>query len=167
MKKINKIVKVLSVLGVSAMAMSTSAFAAGGTTSGISSIFPTTGILSDSLDLQSIVVLVFRILLSVAVLWVVYNIVLAGIKIAGAKDDADKRKNGLKSIVNAAIGLVVALAAFAIVTTVQKQITGEAQGQLGLPCKYTAGGITQTGVTVIESNVRLCLLQDGTKIAPN
>jgi hypothetical protein len=146
MKSINKLAKVIATAGATGLAMASSAFAAD---NGLSSVFPKNGILSNSLDLQSIVVLVFRILLAVAVLWVVYNIVLAGIKIAGAKDDADKRKNGLKSIVNAALGLVVALAAFAIVNTVQKQITGEPGGgaAIGFPCRYAgANGDVKLGV---------------------
>jgi amino acid transporter len=144
MKSINKLAKVIATVGVTGMTMASSAFAS----SAVESVFPKNGILSDSLDVQSIIDLVFRILLAVAVLWVVYNIVLAGIKIAGAKDDADKRKNGLKSIINAALGLVVALAALPIVNTVQKQITGTpgAGAQVGLPCKYRSGDIIKIGV---------------------
>jgi hypothetical protein len=59
---------------------------------------------------------------------------MAGIKIAGAKEDADKRKEGLKSIVNAAIGLVVAISAFAIVNTITSQFGQTKQGAIGLPC---------------------------------
>jgi amino acid transporter len=92
-----------------------------------------------SLNLSELAATVFKILLAVAILWVVFNIVMAGIKIAGAKEDADKRKEGLKSIVNAAIGLVVALSAFLITNTVARQIsTKDADSSLNndliLPC---------------------------------
>ena len=87
--------------------------------------FPSGGFLDQGLNIGSLIVAAFSLLLAAAVLWVIYNIVVAGIKIAGAKEDAEKRKNGLKSIVNAGLGLVVALGAFAITTTTSTLLFGD------------------------------------------
>lgn len=100
------------------------------------------GVLGGTLDLKSIIALIFRFLLIGAILWVVWNIVRAGITIAGAKEDAEQRQNGLKSIVNAAIGLVVALSAFIITNTITNQ--------LGTPIDASNVGTTCRGVVNVN-----------------
>lgn len=158
MSKTNKVFK----FGVASLLVATSLMSMA-SAQGLSDVFPKNGLLGDSLNINSIVVTGFKLILAIAVIWVVYNIVVAGIKIAGAKDDADKRKNGLKSIVNAAIGLVVALSAFAIVNTVQNQITGRVDTNINLPCSYDIpnGGGVGTGITTNERGTRECKSTDG------
>lgn len=123
--------------------------------------FPCNGILgaSGTIDVASIVTLVFRIILYAAVLWTVWNVVLAGLKIAGAKEDADKRKEGIQAVINAVIGLVVALLAFGIVATVTSTIGAGNVGQnVGAPCTgkrsdnqaFAAGIRDQAGVCVLN-----------------
>ncbi len=159
MNRVNKIAKLATSLGVGVVLFgSRLAFAAdtkagdlglGGTNGafGQNQIFGPEG----TINPQAIVRLVFQVLLAAAILWVVYNIVLAGLKIAGAKDDAEKRKNGLKSIVNAAIGLVVALSAFAIVNTLK----GSFNTQEALPClKDGAPGHVDSTGTCIKDEVK-------------
>jgi hypothetical protein len=107
--------------------------------------FPCNGILgpNGSIDLVSIVTLVFRIILYAALLWTVWNIVLAGLKIAGAKEDADKRKEGIQAVINAVIGLVVALLAFGIVLTVTNTLNaGNVANITGIPCTGIRPGST-------------------------
>lgn len=134
MKNINKLAKVIAMTGATGLAMASTTFAS---SNGLSSVFPKDGLLGSSLDMQNVVNIGFRLLIAGVIAWVVYNIVLAGMKIAGAKDDPEKRKKGLQSIINASLGLIVALAAFAIVNTLTKQITGEPPTTaIGLPCKY-------------------------------
>ncbi len=60
------------------------------------------------------IVLIFRVLLAVAIIVVVYRIVIAGIKIGGAKDDADKRKEQFKQIIFNLFGLFLAFSALAL-----------------------------------------------------
>jgi hypothetical protein len=135
MKNLKKITTAIATMAVGGVMLVPHASAQG---LGLEAAFGGAGL--SNLDFQSVITIVFQILLAAAILWVVYNIVLAGIKIAGAKEDADKRKEGLKSIVNAAIGLVVALSAFAIVQIVQRQLTGSSNAQLGTPCINRTSG---------------------------
>lgn len=105
-------------------------------TSTLGAVFGCNGLLDSSggINVSSIVQLAFRIILYAAVLWTVWNVVLAGIKIAGAKEDADKRKEGIQAVINAVIGLVVALLAFGIVTTVTKNIGASNVEVTSTPC---------------------------------
>lgn len=122
--------------------------------------FPCNGILgpNGSIDITSIITLVFRIILYAAVLWTVWNVVLAGLKIAGAKEDADKRKEGIQAVINAVIGLVVALLAFGIVATVTNTLNaGEAGALTGTPCSGIRPD-TKEAAFGIESNGK-CLLR--------
>lgn len=64
------------------------------------------------------IILAFQILLAIVILIVVYRIVVAGITIANAKEDADKRKEGFVKMLNAVIGLVVALSSYGIVMAI-------------------------------------------------
>lgn len=111
-----------------------------------------------TINVESIVTLVFRIVLYAAVLWTVWNVVLAGIKIAGAKEDADKRKEGIQAVINAVIGLVVALLAFGIVTTVTRQIGANPINITTTPCtapdKDT--GVTFTGF-LVKDTTKTCV----------
>lgn len=111
-------------------------------TSGLGAAFGCGTILGKdgTISVTSIVTLVFRIILYAAILWTVWNVVLAGIKIAGAKEDADKRKEGIQAVINAVIGLVVALLAFGIVTTVVNQVGGGAVEVTTTPCTATSSG---------------------------
>lgn len=65
-------------------------------------------------DPRSIVTVLFQLILGIVVILVVYRIVVSGMMIANAKEDADKRKDGLKSVMNAVIGLVIAFSAYGI-----------------------------------------------------
>ncbi len=65
-------------------------------------------------DITSWISYGFQFLLGIVVLLVVFRIVMAGIGIANAKEDADKRKEGFKKLLNAVIGLIVAFSALAI-----------------------------------------------------
>jgi hypothetical protein len=76
-------------------------------------------------DPLSVIVVAFRVLLAVVVLIVVFRIVMAGIKIANSKDDADKRKDAFKQIGFALVGMVVALGALGITFIIQKAVFGE------------------------------------------
>lgn len=58
--------------------------------------------------------LVFEVFLAIVILVVVFRIVMAGIGIAGAKEDAEKRMEGFKSLLNASIGLIIAISAFVV-----------------------------------------------------
>ena len=112
-------------------------------TSTLGAVFGCSGLLDSSggINVSSIVQLVFRIILYAAVLWTVWNVVLAGIKIAGAKEDADKRKEGIQAVINAVIGLVVALLAFGIVTTVTRNIGASNVEITSTPCTAKNTGV--------------------------
>lgn len=105
----------------------------------LGAVFGCEGIFDQSggLNIPSIVQMVFNVILYAAILWTVWNVVLAGIKIAGAKEDADKRKEGIQSVINAIIGLVVALLAFGIVNTVTKNIGVTTLEVNSTPCTAT------------------------------
>jgi hypothetical protein len=62
----------------------------------------------------SAIVVFFQILLAVVIILVVYRIVVAGMTIANAGDDADKRKAGFVKMINAIIGLIVAFSSLGI-----------------------------------------------------
>jgi membrane associated rhomboid family serine protease len=179
--KLNKLSGVALALGVAVTSLSGSAFAQTTTTGSgstatsaecagaLGKVFGCDGLIGGTINLQSIIAFVFRILLIAAILWVVYNIVMAGMKIAGAREDADKRKEGLKSVVNAAIGLVVSLSAFAITNTVAKQVGSEADiNRAGIPCTgtYIPVGST-TSVSALGSMVNgLCKDEFGNTLTP-
>ena len=161
----------VTTLGGSAFAQTTNTTGTGATdtecSSALGRVFGCDGLIGGTINLQSIIAFVFRILLIAAILWVVYNIVMAGMKIAGAREDADKRKEGLKSVVNAAIGLVVSLSAFAITNTVAKQVGSEADiSRAGIPCTgtYVSNG---TNVSAVGSMVNgVCKDEFGNPLTP-
>jgi hypothetical protein len=84
------------------------------TTTSEAKLYPL-GIPNQPLTIETLVTLIFKIALYVAMFWLVLNIMLIGVKIAGAGDDADKRKEVLQSAINAVIGLVIALLSLGIV----------------------------------------------------
>jgi hypothetical protein len=146
---------------VLAVVMMTTALTAGsvasaqaGQNSFLCAAFPCNGILGPggTIDITSIVALVFRIILYAAVLWTIWNIVLAGIKIAGAKEDADKRKEGIQAVINAVIGLVVALLAFGIVSTVLGSFNANNSLDLSVPC--TGFRTENGGIRVAKAGFR-------------
>jgi len=148
MKSSNKLIMLAATAGTTFLstAFINTASAACDPNSALGMAFGCDGIFSGEINLKSIIALIFRILVVAAILWVVYNMVVAGITIAGAKEDADKRKNGLKSIINACIGLVVCLSSYAITNTVQKQLGTDVDPSIGVPCTGTdANGLTSTG----------------------
>lgn len=65
-------------------------------------------------DPNNLVIFVFQMLLAITILIVVGRIVIIGIKIAGAGDDADKRKEQFTALIFTLVGLVVALMAFGL-----------------------------------------------------
>lgn len=125
------------------------------------------------LDLGSVITFVFNIVLYAALLWAVWHIVLAGFTITKAKDNAEERKKGIDAIINAVIGLVVALLAFVIVSVVTNFL-GVSSSDLeisSIPCT----GRTQDGEVfpgfhpIIDENTRqvdynICATKDGRKI---
>mgnify|MGYP005849116041 CR=1 FL=1 len=172
MKQTNKLQKLFSLLlavAITVMAYTALNVASAQTTNpkceetALGAAFGCSGLLTNgTIDPSSIITLVFRIILYAAVLWTVWNVVLAGIKIAGAKEDADKRKEGIQAVINAVIGLVVALLAFGIVTTVTRQIGG---GDVEIStsictAKDIATKATFTGFYVKGSD-KICVLKDG------
>jgi hypothetical protein len=74
-----------------------------------------------------LMVIIFQTVLGLAVALVVFRIVMAGMKIANAKEDPDKRNEGLKMLMNAVIGLVVAISAYGITTLVRNTFGGKAE----------------------------------------
>jgi len=132
----------------------------------LGAVFGCTGLISGDggINIASIVQLAFRIILYAAVLWTVWNVVLAGIKIAGAKEDADKRKEGIQAVINAIIGLVVALLAFGIVTTVTRNIGASSVEITSTPCTarntetQNSNGLTFTGFVDAKNSNRCVLL---------
>jgi amino acid transporter len=76
-------------------------------------------------DPMSYVVVAFRIILGVAVLLTIFRIVIAGLKITNSKDDADKRKEGFKTVGWAIAGMVIALSALGLTYLVQSIFFGE------------------------------------------
>ncbi len=72
----------------------------------------------------SYLVIAMRILLGFAVVFTVFKIVLAGIKIAGSKEDGEKMKEGFKTVGFAVTGMVIALSALGITFFVQRFFLG-------------------------------------------
>lgn len=119
MEKINKHQKVFSFLLAVAFVVTVSTVSSvASAQSVLSAVFPDTFLKNGKIDIGSFIGLVFQVVLYAALLWTVWNVVLAGIGIAGAKEDGEKRKKGIQAVINAVIGLVVALLAFGIVNTV-------------------------------------------------
>jgi hypothetical protein len=149
MKKINKLTKISALVLANTVYFGYTSFASAADNcnpdSPLGKVFKCGGVFGGTISLQSIITLVFQIILVAAILWVVWNIVRAGITIAGAKEDAEARQNGLKSIINAAIGLVVCLSAFAIVNTITDQLGVDPTTEIGLPCTGKSGDITKAG----------------------
>lgn len=135
------------------------------TNSGLGSVFGCSIVNSDGgFDVNSVITLVFQFVIGAAVLWVVWNIVLAGIKIAGAKEDADKRKEGIQAVINALIGLVVALLAWGVVVIVANTVGGNIR-EVGTPCTFDSKlttGLVKAGTIQIQGGNRVCVSADGT-----
>ncbi len=142
MKKLKKLNKAFSAfITLALVVMITAITSVAGAQSAFESVFPTSFLNNGKFDLESLVRLVFQIILYAAILWTVWNVVLAGIKIAGAKEDADKRKEGIQAVINAVIGMVVALLAFGIVSTV--------------------AGLLGTNIKKFELSTTPCVTKDG------
>lgn len=157
-KSLNKVFGVVLATSMTWAAIAAGSLVDAQSTSVFCQAFPCNGILgpNGTIDINSIITLVFRIILYAAVLWTVWNVVLAGLKIAGAKEDADKRKEGIQAVINAVIGLVVALLAFGIVATVTNTLNaGNVIELSGVPCTGHA-----TGSTVYKAGFKS---KDGTK----
>lgn len=75
-------------------------------------------------DLLKFIANVIHDLLEIAILLAVIFIIYGGFAIMTAGGSADKAQNGRKIITAAAIGAVIALASWLIVTTVQNALTG-------------------------------------------
>lgn len=135
----------------------------------LSSAFPTPFGENGQVDLGSIVSFIFNIVLYGALLWSVWHIVLAGFIITKAKDNADERKKGIDAIINAVIGLVVALLAFVIVSVVTRFL-GVSTSQLELssfPCTGRTGNneIFPGFHPIVNGSVKYdqCTTKDGKK----
>ncbi len=135
----------------------------------LANVFPTPFGGDGRLDLGAIVTFFFNIVLYVALLWAVWHIVLAGFTITKAKDNADERKKGIDAIINAVIGLVVALLAFVIVSVVTNFL-GVSVYQLeisSVPCTgRTANGEVFPGFHPQGQNgidYNTCATKDGRK----
>jgi uncharacterized protein YacL len=74
---------------------------------------------------ETITTIAVQLLLAAMILLVVYRIVVAGIKIANAKEEADKRKEGFKSIANAGIGLVIVLSSYGFSAAILRYLATE------------------------------------------
>ncbi|MCX8034844.1 MAG: pilin [Candidatus Dojkabacteria bacterium] len=135
----------------------------------LSSAFPTPFGEGGRLNLGAIVSFVFNIVLYAALLWAIWHIVLAGFTITKAKDNAEERKKGIDAIINAVIGLVVALLAFVIVSVVTNFL-GVSTSQLeisSVPCtgrtsdgEVFPGFHPQNGDMI---NYQECATKDGKK----
>ena len=80
-------------------------------------------------------VYIFRFFLFIVTCIVVFRNVMAGMTIANAKDDAEKRTEGFKKLLNAAIGLVVAFSALGITELIKNAFTTRRDQQLLIECK--------------------------------
>jgi hypothetical protein len=79
---------------------------------------------------------IIKVLLAIVMVIVIFRIVLAGISIANAKEDGDKRKEGFQKVVNAMLGLIISLSAFGLTQVVQNALTSNvSDGDLLLDCK--------------------------------
>jgi hypothetical protein len=73
---------------------------------------------------------------------------MAGMTIANAKDDAEKRTEGFKKLLNAAIGLVVAFSALGITELIKNAFTNKRDQELLIECKKLED--REANVKVIE-----------------
>lgn len=162
-KSLNKVFGVVLATSMTWAAIAAGSLVDAQSTSVFCQAFPCNGILgpNGTIDINSIITLVFRIILYAAVLWTVWNVVLAGLKIAGAKEDADKRKEGIQAVINAVIGLVVALLAFGIVATVTNTLNAGNLELTGVPCTGHRNGSTvyEAG---FKDNTGKCYTTDST-----
>jgi hypothetical protein len=93
-------------------------------------------------------VYIFRFFLFIVTCVVVFRNVMAGMTIANAKDDAEKRTEGFKKLLNAAIGLVVAFSALGITELIKNAFTNKRDQELLIECKKLED--REANVKVIE-----------------
>lgn len=115
---------------------------------------------SENINIWSFVQVFFSILLSIAFLVTTFYIVMTGIKIAQAKEDTEKRKKSLQSIISALIGLIIALLASGI-TGLAASLVGVRVYEVKLPCiaKDEKTWATFSGF-VYENDPNSCVLLD-------
>ncbi len=133
-------------------------------------------------DPNSLIIVAFRVFLGIVVAITVVRIVIIGIKIAGAREDADKIKEQFQALVWTIVGMVIALGAVGITYAVQNIVFGDtfddkiiqcndlpstASAELKDRCNKTldgGSGGTNNGGT---NNTRRCTLADGSIIVIN
>jgi membrane-associated HD superfamily phosphohydrolase len=115
------------------------------------------------IDIGSIITLFFRGLLIASGVWTVWYFALAGFKIGSAKEDANKRQEGIKAAVNAVLGLVVALLSFGTTSLITGAVGGSAAiSAVGTPCTAVDDQtqLVFTGFMEQEGGSVYCVLRD-------
>jgi len=87
------------------------------------------------LDPNTVIRIALYLVIVAAIIWTLWNIIVAGFNWAASGGDEEKRGKATKQIISALVGLVIVAISFTILSLVVSLFTGSTQGlKLGIPC---------------------------------